>query len=90
MVRTRLKSLGTDVPQCVLDFLCKTIRNWPEVAQTMLKANDADRLPYPDKTVDVSDPYFNKLGCFSDAYLLLEMLHVPSLFIKVCQVRVAV
>ncbi|KAJ4765159.1 TRAF-like family protein [Rhynchospora pubera] len=86
VIRTKLNFMGTDVPLCVLDFMCKTIRNWPEAAQTMLKALDADQLPHHDKTVDGSDQCLYKLRRFSDAYLLFEMLHIPSLFMEVCQV----
>lgn len=86
----RLKLWGTDVPQCVLGLMCKTIQNFPEAAQTMLKANDADQFPYSDKTVDGSGPYLYKQGRFSDAYLLFEMLQIPSLFMEVCLVRVVI
>ncbi|KAF3338646.1 MATH domain and coiled-coil domain-containing protein [Carex littledalei] len=85
-IRMRLKLWGADVPQCVLDLMCKTIQNFPDAAQTLLKANDADQLPYSDKTVDGSGPYLYKQGRFSDAYLLFEMLQIPSLFMEVCLV----
>nr|TKW40281.1 hypothetical protein SEVIR_1G235800v2 [Setaria viridis] len=44
-VRWRLKDLGTEVPDCVLDFLSKTIQSQPDVAEAILKDIDSDREP---------------------------------------------
>ncbi|KAF7079512.1 hypothetical protein CFC21_083732 [Triticum aestivum] len=47
-VRWRLKRLGADVPPCVLEFLSKTVHNWPDVAEALLK--DIDSEPEPDNS----------------------------------------
>jgi hypothetical protein len=40
-----LKDLGTDVPDCVLDFLSETIQSQPDVAEAILKDTDSDCEP---------------------------------------------
>ena len=44
-VRWRLKDLGTEVPHCVLDYLSKTIKSQPDVAEAILKDIDSDSEP---------------------------------------------
>ncbi|XP_072971433.1 uncharacterized protein [Typha angustifolia] len=41
-VRSRLKSLGTEVPHCVLDVLSKTVHAWADVAEAILRDIDSD------------------------------------------------
>lgn len=41
-VRVRLKSLGSEVSPCVLDFLSKTVNSWGDVAETILRDIDCD------------------------------------------------
>ncbi|WOK94203.1 hypothetical protein Cni_G02905 [Canna indica] len=40
--RLRLKSLGTEVPQCVLDFLAQTVHTSTDVAEAILSGIDSD------------------------------------------------
>lgn len=41
-VRSKLKSLGAEVPQCVLDVLRNTIHSWGDVAKAILRDIDSD------------------------------------------------
>ncbi|KAJ6834290.1 uncharacterized protein M6B38_335460 [Iris pallida] len=41
-VRSRLKSLGAGVPQCVLDVLTETVHTWRDVAEALLRDIDSD------------------------------------------------
>ncbi|PKA57938.1 Ubiquitin carboxyl-terminal hydrolase 13 [Apostasia shenzhenica] len=41
-VRSRLKSLGADVPSCVIDVLTKTVHTWTDVAEFYLREIDSD------------------------------------------------
>uniref|UniRef100_A0A2P2JRG2 Uncharacterized protein MANES_16G123500 n=2 Tax=Rhizophora mucronata TaxID=61149 RepID=A0A2P2JRG2_RHIMU len=41
-IRARLKSLGAEVSPSVLEFLCKTVNSWGDVAETILKDIDCD------------------------------------------------
>ncbi|XP_042453940.1 uncharacterized protein LOC122038319 [Zingiber officinale] len=40
--RLRLKSLGTEVPQCVLDFLAQTVHSHIDLAEAILSGIDSD------------------------------------------------
>ena len=44
-IRWRLNDLGTEVPHCVLDYLSKTIKSQPDVAEAILKDIDSDSEP---------------------------------------------
>lgn len=44
-VRSRLKSLGPGVPQCVLDVLGKTVSTWADVTEAILRDIDSDIEP---------------------------------------------
>ncbi|KAL1097802.1 hypothetical protein V6Z11_D05G060300 [Gossypium hirsutum] len=41
-VRVRLKRLGTEVSPCVLDFLCKLVNSWGDVAEAILRDINCD------------------------------------------------
>ncbi|KAJ3679504.1 hypothetical protein LUZ60_017515 [Juncus effusus] len=85
-IRLKLKKLGTEAPHCVLDFLCKTIHTWSDVARAFLSEIDADQDLFSDESSSGSNGSESEPEVFSDAYLLLEMLQVPTLFMDVTQV----
>lgn len=41
-IRVRLKQLGPDVSPCVLDFLNRTVHNWADVSEVILRDIDSD------------------------------------------------
>ncbi|MBA0876712.1 hypothetical protein Goshw_000569 [Gossypium schwendimanii] len=41
-VRVRLKRLGSEVSPCVLDFLCKLVNSWGDVAEAILRDINCD------------------------------------------------
>ncbi|XP_010906892.1 uncharacterized protein [Elaeis guineensis] len=41
-VRSKLKSLGAEVPHCVLDVLAKTVHTWADVSEAILRDIDSD------------------------------------------------
>ncbi|KAF6158126.1 hypothetical protein GIB67_014920 [Kingdonia uniflora] len=93
VVRAKLKWLGSEVSSSVLDVLSKTVNTWVEVAEAILRDIDSDcdldysyaKVPY-DLLV-YSENGFNAENCchFSDAYILMELLCIPSLTDEACQ-----
>ncbi|KAK9269009.1 hypothetical protein L1049_000777 [Liquidambar formosana] len=104
VVHARLRSLGAEVSQSVLNFLCKTVNHWDEMAEAMLLEIDST-FELDDKCLtNTAGPFlYNEDGpaikrshlvdeqllcadChFSDIYILIEMLAIPSCAVKAFQ-----
>ncbi|XP_042487745.1 uncharacterized protein LOC122067978 [Macadamia integrifolia] len=101
-VRTRLKSLGTEVSPSVLDFLAKTVSSWADVAEAMLRDIDSDyelgdsclRTPcgllYGENGFTAEGLHLvedeHAGRHFADVCVLIEMLSTPCLAIEASRV----
>ncbi|XP_068647570.1 uncharacterized protein [Aristolochia californica] len=95
-VGSRLKILGSQVSPYVLNVLRKTVHSWPEVAELILKDIDSDlepcRAPFSycenvaaGEVLHLQET--DQIGChFSDIYLLIELLSIPSFAVEASQV----
>uniref|UniRef100_A0A7N0T9N2 MATH domain-containing protein n=1 Tax=Kalanchoe fedtschenkoi TaxID=63787 RepID=A0A7N0T9N2_KALFE len=101
-VRVRLRSLGADVPPCVLDYLCRTVNSSGEVPETILRDIDSDdnlgedslsipsalfneNLPTERKLQALDELAYSAFRHFSDIYMLIEMLSIPTLAAQAAQ-----
>lgn len=99
-VRLKLKSLGTNIPRCLLDVLPNIMHNCSDVAKAILC--DIDSNCEVDESFSTESGNVSSLGVngvsaeemntangftkFSDALILMEMLSVPNLFLDAAQV----
>ena len=79
IVRARLQRLGAEVSACVLEVLSKAVINCSEIAEAMLR--DIESVAEPDGKCLVKEQLLH----FSDIYVLVEMLSIPSLAVEVSQ-----
>lgn len=79
IIRARLQCLGAEVSACVLEVLSKAVNNCSEIAEAMLK--DIEPVSEPDGKCLVKEQLLH----FSDIYVLVEMLSIPSLAVEVSQ-----
>ncbi|KAK9075604.1 hypothetical protein SSX86_003930 [Deinandra increscens subsp. villosa] len=77
-VRTRLKHLGDEISNCVLDYLSRTVASCTNVAEAVLKDIDSDD-DYREIDLSIDDQTLCSTANFSDIYMLIEMLSIPCL-----------
>ncbi|XP_074592183.1 uncharacterized protein LOC141847974 [Curcuma longa] len=68
--RSRLKVLGTEVAQCVLDFLSHTVHNNADVAEAILSSIDSDHELDGDCTITCSTYSFRENGISPNGVLV--------------------
>ncbi|GER51702.1 TRAF-like family protein [Striga asiatica] len=99
-VRVRLRNLGTEVSPCVLDYLCRTVTSCADIAESILQDIEYDD-DYGDNISPTHSGFFvfGESGLryqpgeddtvqshFSDIYVLIEILSIPSLAVEAAQV----
>ncbi|CAA6670482.1 unnamed protein product [Spirodela intermedia] len=91
-VRSRLKSLGPGVPQCVLDVLGKTVSTWADVTEAILRDIDSDIEPDGDSSLTTRTVFPDSVNALSMGLLSTSeeqaMLSIPAIFVDVSQVFV--
>ncbi|PIA38502.1 hypothetical protein AQUCO_02700003v1, partial [Aquilegia coerulea] len=95
VVRSKLKSLGSEVSDCVLDVLSKSINSSIDVADAILRDIDSNFelgdgcLAAPSGLFlcnDMVNEQILRAGChFSDIFVLIEMLSIPSFAVEAAQ-----
>lgn len=78
-VRAKLQSLGAEISTCVLEVLSIAVHSCGRIAAAMLK--DIDSISEPDGKRLVKQQLLH----FSDIFLLVEMLSIPSFTVEVSQ-----
>lgn len=100
-VRERLKNLGSEVSSCVLDCLSRTVRSCVGIAESIIRDIDCDDSisdgmqsgififgesgPVSERLHPGEEQHFHATRHFSDIYILIEMLSMPSLVTQVAQ-----